>query len=352
MFLQPNDYLVVQDAYPPATWWNNKARMLRTDELKRMHDECGINTIFSACYWSTAEKDGKYDWAFVDEQIAVARAGGMKILMATPISPPQDLDDGLYGMGRDGVPYRGLLSYWNHESRELTAKFITDLLSRHASSDINFIYAGLIAEHYLWNAPVYLDEAARVAFQKYGGDLGYHARGIATVTKELRQFLQDSVVDYNLFIQGLLVNQHKEIWDHTQYLIALQSEHNGSFARPYVYEAYQQHFPEAARMMMSSTYWSHGVGNAQRINDILSMYDARILVEAQYCEGLRDGGTTALAIAGGLCKDSACPERWQGQAVAPFNSFGDTYDEIPEWKYDVMAKAVDTWREARNVPGE
>lgn len=347
MFLQPDDYLVVQDAYPSATWWNDKARRLRVDELKRMHDECGINTIFTACYWSEVEQDG---WTLVDEQIKVARAGGMKVLMATPISPPQNLDDGLYGMGRDGAPYRGLLSYWNQGARDLTAKFIQDLLSRHAASDVNFIYGGLITEHYLWNAPVYLDRAARTAFQQeYDGDLVHHARGISTVTKELRQFLQDSVIDYNLFAQSLLVEQHQEIWDHTQYVIGLQSEHNAVFARPYVYEAYQQHFPEATRMMMASTYWNHGVGNAQRVNDILSMYDARILVEASYCEGLRDGGTADLALAGGLCKDSACPSRWQGQAVAPFNSFGDTdnYGEISEWKYHTMRETVDKWGAVR-----
>lgn len=350
MFLQPDDYVVLQDSNSHAVWWNPEMRDITVDEIKKFRD-CGVNTMFQAAFWSSVEKNGEYDWTIMDNAINAARAGGMKIIITTPISPAQDLDADLYCSGRDGEPYRGHLSMWNEDARELTAKFISDLLARYGGPDINFMMGGLIVEHYLWNAPIYLDRAARNAWASMypGEDMDDHASGIATVTEELRQFLLEGVIDYYMFMQKMFIKQHNEIWDHTQYLIALQSEHNAGFIRPHLYRTYRESFPDASLMMMSSTYWAHGVGNAQRINDILKRYNVRILCEASYTGGLRDQATAERAIAGGLCEHSAVPEQWQGTVVSPFNSFGDEdgFETIPQWKYDIIRDTVEKWRVAK-----
>ena len=355
MFLQPDDHMIVQDSNAFAVWWN-EVRDLRVDELKRLNQECGVKTAHVMCHWNRVETAGEYDWTLIDEVVNRFRAGGMKMLMQIPVSPPQDLENlDWYGQGRDGEPYRGLLSFWNMEARQYTENFIKDAIAHYDSNDINFIHAGLISEHYLWNAPVYLDTAAAQRFQwKYDDDIQNHIGGITTVTRQLREFLRDGVIDHYLAMQRTLVGQHNEIWDHTQWVIALQSEHNGSFARPDLYAAYQREFPDAQRMMMASTYFSHGEGNAHVVNDLLRMYDAKVIVEAQYPAGLRvDPGngksTTDWAIAGGLLPDYGNPERWIGQCVSLFNTFGDTegFEELPDWKFEVVKAANDKWAAAK-----
>ena len=349
MFLKQDDYLVLQQTNADATaGWGIPCRDMTVDEMKKLHEYCGINTVFEWAYWSMVEKSGQYDWSIVDRKIDQCRKAGMRMIMATPISPPQDLTNlDLYGRGLNGIEYRYLLSFWNPEAMEYTRKFVQALLDRHAGPDINFMMGDLIMESYLWNAPVYLDRAATEAFRnRYDDDIRHHARGQVTVTKELREFLRDGVIDYHLFIQDLLIGQHNEIWDHSQWIIALQSQHNAVFARPDVYGAYRKRWPDVDIMMMASTYWKHGDQNAQRVNDILSMYDARILVEAGYCEGLRNG-TPDRAIKGGVYELTAEPDRWQGQVVGPIHPLGDGNREIEPWMYDIMKQTVEKWRVAK-----
>lgn len=357
MFLQPDDHMMVQDVNAYAVWWQSDPdlRDLTLDELKKLRYECGITVAFLQCHWSRVEKEGKYDWSLIDESVNRFRNSGFKIVMQVPVSPPQDLEDlDLYGAGLDGAPYRGLLSFWNPAARDLTKEFMRATLNHYGGDDMNLCHAGLISEHYLWNAPVYLDKYAKQAFKdEYGEDITNYTGGLTLVPWPLRDFLRRGTIDFYVDMQRELVGQHQEIWDHGHYVIACQSQHNAGFARQDLYAAYQREFPNAQRMMMASTYFSHGIHNAHVVNDILSLYDAKIIVEAQYPVGLRgpEGGpsTTDWAIKGGLAPERAEPDRWIGQIVCPYNPFGDPdgFKELPQWKYDAIKGAVDKWAAAK-----
>jgi hypothetical protein len=154
-------------------------------------------------------------------------------------------------------------------------------------------------------------------------------------------------------MQSVLVGQHNEVWDATQYLVSLQSPSNGNYARPDVLAAYRKAWPEATRWLLQYTYWGNTMcGNTQVVDDLLNDYDCLTIVEANYCEGLLGPPTNpvpspVLALQGGF--DQKYPERWRGQVISPLHPLR-AHTSLEPWMIEAMKGAVDLWREARDVP--
>lgn len=351
MFLKPDEHLIVQQSNQdvnPTPWL--PCIDLSTDDLKRLKNECGINVVFEWAYWSLVEKNGKYGWSNVDKRVKRVRDAGMRLIMCSPISVPQDLADvDMYGMGRDGNPYRGILSFWNPKSREYQRKFLQAVVDRYSGTDVTIIYTGLACEYLLWNDPVYLDKAAVADFkERYGEDIKKHAEKPITITPELEQWMVDGVTDHLLSMQEILVGQHNEVWDLTQWKIGKQSMHNGVFGRPLYFAAYKKRWPDATRWLLQFTYMRHGLENAKVVHELLEECDCKTIVEANYCEGLRDENTAERAIAGGDHTEKS-PLRWHGQIVSPLHAFRG-HKTLEPWMMGVMKATADKWRAARDVP--
>lgn len=343
MFLKSDEHLLVMNSNEAAKVSGLPWKDLTTDQLRRIREECGVKVATEHIYWSLVEdKPGEYDWSLADKQVRRCRDAGLRLIISSPLSPPRSLPNRMYASYRNGSPFREILSFWNPESIEYEVNFLKTLVDRYSGPDVTIMYAGHIGESYLWNAPIYFDEAARADFSsKYTGDLEDHS---LEVTPELRDWIADGVVNHCLALQEVLVEQHNEVWDPTQYIIAMQSVHNGVFARPQVLKAYQERWPDATRWLLQYTYWMHGPDNTAVVDEALEKYDCLMAVEADYCRGLAsDPSTAQLAVEGGINKKN--PERWRAQVVCPLHPFGKE-KELKPWMMEAMKNAVETWQGA------
>lgn len=346
MFLGNDEHVIVMNTSDPA--WGVP---LTTEDFKRLKGECGINVIHDYADWSKTERGvaGSRNWTYVDRIVQDVRDAGMKLILYSPITVPGRLKPELYGRYINGRVYREVLSFWSMESRSLQTSWLQALIDRYSGDDVTIAYAGLIGEHYLWNSPVYLDSAARATWQNtFGSGENMKAHAAAkTMSPQLEQFLTDGVVDHLCAMQDVLVKQHGEVWDTTQLNIGSQSHHNAVFARPAVMAAYKERYPNADRFLLQYTYWAHGHPNAVVVDSLLEDHGFQMIVEAEYCEGLKakDHNTATEAVKGGHFHKN--PHLWRGMIICPLHLFRE-HKTLEPWMMDAMKRAVDTWREAKN----
>jgi hypothetical protein len=349
MFLKPDEHMIVMNTNAASGLHGMDWIDLTTRDLTRLREECGITVAHEYLYWNLIEVGkGQYDWGLADRQVKRCLDAGMRLIICSPISVPDSLDESLYAATFNGAPFKQILSFWNPVAREYQRNFLQTLIQRYGSSDVTIVYTGFLGEHYLWNTPVYYDKAARDSYrQMYGVDLP-SPRNDNTLSPEVEEWLAQGVVDHCLAMHEITVGQHNEVWDTTQHGIGIQSPHNGVYARPRVLEAYQRRWPDATRWLLQYTYWGHGPGNAAIVDDLLERYDCKTIVEAHYCKGLAgDPSTATHATEGGIHRKN--PERWCGQVVCPLHPFGDE-KQLRQWMMDAMRNAVDIWR-ARDEAG-
>lgn len=342
MFLAPDEHMIVMNTNDASS--GGPYIHLTTQDLIRLREECGIKVVHDYIYWSSVENNKSYDWRLADSIVKRSLDAGMRVVLFSPISVPQGLPEEMYARSMNGKAHRGILSFWNMAAREYQRNWLKTLIGRYGSDDVTVAYVGFIGECYLWNSPVYLDQAACDDFRsKYGSDVKTHAAN-STPSGQLLEWISAGVVDHCLAMQEVVVGQHNEVWDTTQSGIAAQSHHNGVFARPAVMAAYKEHFPDADRFLLQYTYWAHGPGQAVEVDDLLEEHDFWMIVEAEYCRGLKDidYNTATEAIKGGYYHRN--PERWRGMVVCPLHPFGGAYKTLEPWMMDAMKRAVDTWK--------
>jgi len=345
MFLNDDEHMIVMNTNAEAKAYNMPWIDLTTDDLRRLREECGITVAHEYLYWNTIEKGkGQYDWGLADRQVKRCLDAGMRLIICSPASVPAGLEKAWYCAHFNGAPYKQILSFWNPAAREYQRDFLRTLIQRYGSSDVTIMHTGFLGEYYLWNDPVYYDVAARADFkQKYGTDLPNN-RGKMVLSPQVEEWLSQGVVDHYLAMNEITVGQHGEVWDATQAGIAAQSPNNGVYARSAVMAAYKEHFPDADRFLLQYTYWAHGPGNAIGVDALLEEHDFQMIVEAEYCRGLKalDLNTATEAIKGGIHHKN--PARWRGMVICPLHPMGGDNKTLEPWMMDGMKRAVKTWR--------
>lgn len=347
MFLRNDEHFIAMNTNADVGGWGLPFVSMKTPELKRLREECGITVALEQIYWHKAERGfGEYSWAMSDMQVQRCLDAGMRVIMAAPFSimgmPPREW----VGKYADGRPMNDILSYWCPEAEEYRYRFLETLVERYSGPDVTIaLHEFLGGEQYLWNHPMFYDDHAIRSFQRKHGSgtrpADYHPPG--PLEPQTKEWLREAVVQHNLLMQKALVGQHNEVWDCAQYNIALQSEANGNFARPDVIKAYRDEWPDATIWLLQYTYWGNGPDNAQRVDDLMEAYNCKTIVEANYCGGIST--TTPLAIKGGFNWKNK--EQWHGQIVSPLHPFGGQ-KELKPWMMEKMKWAVDTWNEARS----
>jgi hypothetical protein len=345
MFLKPDEHMVLFNSNDDIGGYG--LRFISHDEegLRRIKDETGVGVASELVYWHAIEKEmGKYDWSLPDKQVNRCIKAGMRLLLCTPNTVPTCLPDEWYSHTSQGNRYQGILSFWHPDAEAYQQQFLQAMVNRYGCSDVNIVYHGFLSgESYLWNVPVYHDKAATQDYQKRFGIQGsipeYENNKL---DQFMRDWISDAVVSHYLKMHEVLVGQFNEVWDSTQYIIALQSETNGNFARPAVLKAYRERWPEASIWLLQYTYWLNGKENADYVDDLLEKYDCKTIVEANYCEDL--ARTVEMAVLGGLNEKS--PERWHGQIVCPLHPYRG-HRKMEPWMYQVIKEANDKWKVSR-----
>ena len=325
---------------------------MQTDALKRIRDGCGVSVDLELVYWHTVEKKiGEYDWATLDKQVKRNTDAGLR-LMIMCCGVPHCLPQKLYATTASGCAYQEILSFWNDDAIAYTQNYLQAVIDRYGGEDVTVIWHGFLGgEQYLWNAPVYYDTAARADWKaKYGDDIPKRGGG-AHLDPQMKEWLTQGIIKHQVAVHDVLIKQHNETWDATQYLIGLQSDSNGNFARFDVLSAYRDRWPDATRMVMQYTYLGNTVhGNSEVVDRLVTELDCKLVVEANYCGGLLGPPTNPvpsphIILDGGFNKIK--PENWCGQVISPLHPFRG-YKVMEPWMMTALKWAVDEWRLVRD----
>ena len=311
---------------------SSPATPLKLDDLKRIKD-AGVNYCSQYYRWDTIERAmGQYDWNNTDEIVDKVLKAGMKCVLFGWHVPLQCAPEDWYARTQSGYPIREVLSYWNEEAQAYSRDFYSKVIQRYGSDNcLAAMSEYLCGECCLHNIPSYYDRAAIQDYERqYGG---------ITNEENTKKWLQDAVVKHYLDTQEVFIHQHNEIWEELQWLIATQSVANGNFAQPEIQKACRERWPDVNYILLQYTYFMHGEPYFSYIRDLMKN-KITLIVEADYCTGLKNG-TTAIAIQHGA----------SGQIVAPLHPFAGVTN-MSEWMFDAIEKAATEFRnsEAANQP--
>ena len=328
MFFPEDEHLVIMNFSELYTSMHGQCYALTDDNLMRLRD-VGAQTLINFAVWRAIEEQG---WGYLDRLVEQVRRFGMRCVLGAYIEAPDGLPDhcyckrldGTYGTSENNTP---AMSIWGEDAKRLILNFYKELIERYYGSDILVINSGLdTGEIVLPHKPAFYGRAALVShLAEVGGrpDL----RRPATV-----EWLRRSVVDHFMAIDELLITQHNEIWQSLHpWLAWARRPHcaNGNFAQEDIIRAQADRWPDAARVLLQYTYFSHNkpLGNViykDLIDSWRRKYGIRVIVEAGYCSGLDVTAPAAIAkgfrgqIVGILhpCVRTRVLEHWQLVAIA------------------------------------
>lgn len=333
-----DEYMIIQNSNATIGGYGFKYYDLDTPQLKLIKDNCGINVVQESVFWHDIEKSqGNYNWSLPDLQIGRVLNAGMKAMVCVPISVPKFFHDDWYWAKRGNKVDKLGLSFWNPEAQEYQRNFIKIFIERYKSPNVNMIFHGFLGgESVMWNDPGFYDVYAITDFKNKHSGLPETREAPQKLIQPARDWLRDAVVQHHLFMQDAFVKQYNELWDALQPNIGLQSEANGNFAQYDIHKAYAETYPSATQYLLMYTYWSNGEWSANQINKIIKDFKCKVIVEANYCEGLAGTpSTTDLAIELGF----------HGQIVGPLHPFRG-HKEIEPWMYEIMKVSNEKWKKA------
>jgi hypothetical protein len=313
--------MVIMDLSPMMSIGSAPAIPLKLDDLLRLKD-AGIDYCTQYLRWDMIEKPmGQYNWAATDEMVNKTSKAGMKCILFGGSVPLQCAPEDWYSRIQANYPIGEVLSYWNDEAQAYLRNFYYKVIDRYGSDTCLVAMSEyLCGECCLHNIPSFYD---RAALQDYAKTYG----GIPDINNgNTRKWLQDAVVKHYLDTQEVFVPQHNEIWEQLQWLISTQSVANGNFAQPQVQAACLERWPDVNYVLLQYTYFMHGEPYFAYIRNLMKN-KITLIVEAQYCIGLKNG-TTAIAIEHGA----------SGQIVAPLHPFTGQ-NIVDDWMFDVIGKA-------------
>jgi hypothetical protein len=339
-FLLDSEYMILMNSNADIGGYGLPFISMDANQLKRVKDETGITVAEEQIYWHDIEKTrGQYDWRLPDKQVKRVQDAGMRLILCAPITIPHHLPDDWFWKDERGNIVRHGLSFWNAEAQDYQREFIKKVIERYSGPDTSVIFHGFLGgESVMHNHPAFFDNAAIANFkQRYGS----HAMPVVggapfPLSPETREWLRDVVVNHHLFMQEAFRHQFNEVWDDLQPLIATQSEANGNFAQYDIHAAYSKTWPDVEQWMLMYTYFGNGPDSIAEVRRIVHDHNCKVIVEANYCEGLRDTPHTY---------DLAIEEGFRGQIVCPLHPFR-AHKIIEPWMYEVIKSANDAWKAA------
>lgn len=342
MFLTDEDAIILMSYNPTMKFHGYPIREHILDDRMRLYD-AGIRTANEFIMWDAVEPQrGQYNWSSVERILELNRAAGLKTMFSVcQYSFPNWMPGEWFACFKGGYPYRQIMSWWNPESNQYVLDYYSKLETWFGAPDVQFILSEfLTGESILWNEPSWFDPWAIKSFQRFVGVNNASPSSDAT-TGETREWLINSVKKWYIDRQLILGKRHREVYDSHQLLIADQSPANMNWAMPQVLDWFHESYGSMFQMMMIQyTYFAHlkhpeGTGRYRDyIEGIVERNGTKIIVEAQYCQGLEN--TTPIAISHNRFGQIVCP-------LHPFLS----YNTLEQWMVDAIAKANKLWMESR-----
>ena len=337
-FLVSNEFLILQN---PGAYWKPQPPYFPTPENKELLREAGIQTSLEHLDWSIIEpEEGDYDFSSIEETLEINRNAGMKTLFPVPgeLAPawmPNEWmlqqDNGNTEMRGDAVDYRNI-SFWNEEAKNYLDEYLRVLISQYHAPDVLFIHAesqggeGLLpcGQHF------YHDPAAIADYKVWYGTDAYPN----VATQDTKDWLQASAIQRLLRIYDI-INKHGEVWNQQQLLMNEWDEATINYAQHDIFRAYKDIFPSSNLTLLQYTYYddAHLDHHRAHVDSIKNEFQADIIVEAMYCQGLPT--TTPASIEKG----------YRGQILGVAHPIAPT-NNLEEWQVEAIRTSHETWLES------
>lgn len=328
-FLQPDDYLLLMDTNDRRPFYGFPLIPCKHDDLLRLKD-AGIKTVVEYFGWDLAEKKmGEIDWEECDELIGRVTGAGLRCVLSGYNEPLQCAPVDWYAKFRSGRPCLSILSFWNEDAQAYAREFYAKVVERYQAADVQVVMCEyLTGESALHNQPCYYDKAAVDDYRHWFGPKAEPE----IETQDTRDWLSDQVVKHFVATQQVLKDQHGEVWEDLQWLIAQQSPHNGNSAQPCIQTCCHQAMPDTRYVLIQYTYFAHGSVYFDYVKQLRQDVPIDLIVEAQYCDGLVKGSPSW-----------AIEHQAIGQIVAPLHPFKQKL-KLEDWMVDAIRGAVLHWQ--------
>jgi|WetSurSiteA1Bulk_404760.scaffolds.fasta_scaffold14787_3 hypothetical protein len=350
-FLTKNDSMILMNSNQEIGGYGLPFISMDTNELARLRDECGFTVVQEQMYWHDVERQkGQYTWTLPDKQVERVKKAGMKLILCAPITVPTFFPDDWYWAMSNGAPMHSGLSFWNLEAQNYQRDFCQMVIDRYSADDVSVIFHGFLGgESVMYNHPAFYDPHAIRSFEQWygagqrpiaGGPLpsGQPADFGEPVPFALdyktTPWFVDAIVKHHRMMQDVFRKPHNEVWDDLQPLIGQQSQANGNFAQPDIHLAYSIGWPDVEQWLLMYTYFGNGPKNADIIDGYREKYGCKVIVEANYCEGLILPPPTYI---------TAIEKGFDGQIVCPLHPFRG-HKTVEPWMIEAMKKANDAWK--------
>jgi hypothetical protein len=317
-FLEPDDYMVVMNL-PAFQRIPGQCIELSDDELRALKS-VGCKTVINYLYWARG-------WQDADRYVAQAERVGMKCVLATPMGPRPGLPENCYARSKGDGVISSVMSIWSDEAKGFLIEHLAEAMERYPDALIVY-HDYLGGESVLHNVPSFYDRAALASYHDI-----YPDTNPDIATSETVEWLRDSVVKHFLAVDRELFHQGS-IWNALQWCIAQQSMANGNFAQEDVLRAERKAWPDAEIVLLQYTHFAHNEPYPSLVNKWMTDFNLKVIVEAQYCEGLER--TAPVAIERGF----------HGQIVCPLHPWAGV-ERVGQLELAQIAAAHRLWEKAR-----
>jgi hypothetical protein len=112
---------------------------------------------------------------------------------------------------------------------------------------------------------------------------------------------------------------------------------NGNFAQYDIHKAYTEEWPNVEQWMLMYTYFGNGPDSMQDVDRIRTEFNCKVIVESNYCEGLRDPPPTY---------QTAIEKGFRGQIICPLHPFR-AHKQMEPWMWEIIKVANTAWKSSR-----
>jgi hypothetical protein len=248
---------------------------------------------------------------------------------------PQWIPSGWYAKRANGVLEKESLSIWNEEAQEYSDRFYWQLVDNFGADDVLFVFGEFQGGEGIYQSgPCFYDDAALESYKKkFGSD----AKPDINKSETLYWYGQQ-IIEYSLRKQRVFYGQHHEIWNSQQYLMDTWSKDFGNFCIPEIFEAFRAEWPEGNLVFSQFTYFDephYKIPNEEFVDNIKNTYNAEILVEAHFAQGLKETAPKAIA------------KGFRGQLCGPVHHQSGYNKGVEQWMFDEIGKAHILWSSSR-----
>ena len=334
-----NDYLILMNLDISIMETNDFYKVTLSDRIKCR--QAGIQTALEYLGWNVIEPSrGDYDFSSVVKTLDLNRSAGMKTIFSIPeIRHPSWMPDEWFIKNVNGEVNRKYLSMWHYEAQDHLRNYCKLLIERFDAPDVLFIFAeGENGENVLPTTPSFYEDVALEDYRnEYGSDAVPDITYLTTYA-QTKEWLRKKALTNYMMTQRFFYPHKHEIWDMKQWLYNHWSEATVNYVQPELMRMYRTFWKDANIVLLQYTYFdeAHGAENVAYVDSLKDEIPCDVIVEAHFCNGLRD--TTPKAIAKGFRGQIICPTH----PMIGKNNLDDGMISEIKW-------ACDTWKRSREL---